>query len=319
MDLWKDKRLRLAITRLGGQYLVAMLLMGGFAVNTGNNLLYMIFSLMLGLFLASGWISRRAIRDLELVAVEEGNIFARVRGGIRVRLRERAPGRFRGLELHLDLEHGTVEPGFYAGGPRANPDVLVVLHAQPALRGPARLGRLELRTAFPFGLVEKAWSFQLDRTVLVLPHPRSLVPRVDWEGELRQSLPRAGASSPDGARPFREQDPLSRVHWKRTAQRGAPWVRTFEDDQPIGLRLFLDLRAWAPGPEFERELEVLSGGILQARLHRRQILLVLAGAGGRQEYQGFTSCWRALALAAAEGGGARAQDAPVQASGSALP
>ena len=44
MNVWKDKRLRLAVTRLGAEYLAAMLLLGTFAVTTGNNLLYLVFS-----------------------------------------------------------------------------------------------------------------------------------------------------------------------------------------------------------------------------------------------------------------------------------
>jgi hypothetical protein len=102
------------------------------------------------------------------------------------------------------------------------------------------------------------------------------------------------------------------VHWKRTAQRGTPWVRTFEDEPPSGLTLRLDLRVWTPGPAFEKELECLSGGILRARLQRREIALRIEAAGGRREHQGYTPCWRALALAEAEGGA-------LQAAESALP
>jgi uncharacterized protein (DUF58 family) len=250
-------------------------------------------------------VSRQAIRDLELVSVEEGNIFARVRGGIRVRFRDKAPRRARGLEVRLDMERGRIEPGFFAGGREGSADVLLVLHAQPERRGLCRLGRLELRTAFPFGLMEKGWSFDLDQEVLVLPHPRALPARQDWEGERSRPRPKAGSGSPDGARPFRERDPLSRVHWKRTAQRGAPWVRTFEDEQPLGLRLHLDLREWQPGRDFERELEVLSGAILQARLHRRNVHLTLTSEQGRTEYPGFTAGWRALALAQASRPGSK--------------
>jgi uncharacterized protein (DUF58 family) len=312
MDLWRDKHLKLSITRLGIEYLAAMLLMGLFAVNTGNNLLYLVFSGMLGLFLVSGWVSRRAIQDLDLQAVEEGNLFARVQGGIRVRLRDRAPGRARGLEVHLALEQGRVEPGFYPGGSPGARERLVVLQARPERRGACLALRLELRTAFPFGFLEKAWSFDLGQEMLVLPHPRAYAPGPGWEGDLGRVRPRPGSASPDGARPFKERDPLSRVHWKRTAQRGTPWVRTFEDDPPSGLSLRLDLRDWAPGPAFEKELECLSGGILRARLQRREVTLRLDGESGRREYQGCTPCWRALALAAAEGGA-------FLASGSALP
>ncbi|MGA2079756.1 MAG: DUF58 domain-containing protein [Holophaga sp.] len=302
MRVWKDKQLRLSITRLGLEYLGAMLLMGLFAVNTGNNLLYLVFSLMLGLFLASGWVSRRAIRDLDLVGLEEGKLFARVQGGVRVRLRDRAPGRVRCLEVRLDLDRGKVEPGFYPGGGsrievRRPKERLLVLQAHPECRGPCRAERLELRTGFPFGFLEKAWTFKVDAELLVLPHPRSFEPRQGNEGEPARGRPRAGGASPDGARPFKERDPLGRVHWKRTAQRGTPWVRTFEDDPPAGLRLLLDLRAWAPGPEFEQELELLSGGVLRARLQRRDVTLQIESAGGGRTYQGCTPCWRALALA----------------------
>ena len=60
MLLWKDRTLRLSITRLGWEYLLALMLIGLFAVNSGNNLLYLVFSLMLGLFLVSGVVSRRS-------------------------------------------------------------------------------------------------------------------------------------------------------------------------------------------------------------------------------------------------------------------
>ena len=302
MTLWKDKQLRLSITRLGMEYLAAMLLMGLFAVNTGNNLLYLVFSMMLGLFLTSGWASRRAIQDLELQGVEEGNLFARVEGGIKVRLLDRAPGRARGLEVRLELERIRVDPGFYPGAAPGAPERLLVLQAHPERRGGCRAEWLELRTAFPFGFLEKAWRFPLELDLLVLPHPRAFTARPGWAGEQGRDRPREGSASPDGARPFKERDPLSRVHWKRTAQRGTPWVRTFEDEPPTGLRLRLDLRLWEPGPAFEKELEYLSGGILRARLQRKEITLRLDGEDGRREFQGYTPCWRALGMAVPEGG-----------------
>jgi uncharacterized protein (DUF58 family) len=194
-----------------------------------------------------------------------------------------------------------VEPGFLPGGKPGGPDGLLVLFAQPQRRGLCPLRRLELRTAFPFGLMEKAWSFELSRELLVLPHPRALSARQPRQGDLSQPLPQAGAASPDGVRPYREGDPLSRVHWKRTAQRGAPWVRTFEDERASGLRLHLDPRAWNPGAGFERELELLSGGILQARLHRRPVTLTVASDEGPRTFEGYTPSWRALAVAEATG------------------
>lgn len=295
MNVWKDSRLRLAITRLGAEYLVAQLLMGGCAVYTGNNLLYLVFSAMLGLFLVSGWVSRRAIQGLEPLELEEGNLFARMQGGIQVRFRDRAPMRVRCLEVRLELEGGRAEPGFYPGGGPAR----MALQVYPERRGPLRVVRLELRTAYPFGFMEKAWSFPMEQTLLVLPHPRTGPGREDGEGDRPGGRSRPGTASPDGARPFRERDALGRVYWKRTAQRGEPWVRTFEDDPAWGVRLRLDLRAWTAGPAFEQELERMSGAVLRARLQRREVSLRVEGPGGAERHEGFRPCWRALALAVA--------------------
>lgn len=303
MLLWKDRTLRLAITRLGWEYLLALLLIGAFAVNSGNNLLYLTFSLMLGLFLVSGIVSRRALRNLKPLDLDEGNLFARVRGGLRLRLQDGAPKRVRGLELRLTMEGGEVETAFFAGG-SGEAEPVAVLHARAGARGWTRLTGLELRTRHPFGFLEKAWRFELDRSLLVLPHPRA--PQASpgepaQEGQTR-TLPRPGESSPEGARPLRPGDPPARVHWKRSAQRpqGELWVRTFEEEQPLALRLDLDLGDWAPGRAFERELERLSGAILQARLQKREVELTVRGSEGLRRHEGPQACWRALAVAVAE-------------------
>ncbi len=303
MRLWNDRHLRLSLTGLGLQYLLALLAVGGFSVNTGNNLLYLVFSLMLGLFLVSGILSRRALQGLRVMSLEEGNLFARVRGGIRLRLQDAGRGRLRGLELHLVMDDGTVEPGFLGAANRTG-ETLVVLQARAGHRGWVRLRRLEFRTRFPFGLLEKARFIDLDHLALVLPHPRTPPAQpASWRGEGHRTLAQEGTSSPEGARPLRLGDSPGRVHWKRTAQRSQPWVRTFEEERPMGLHLRLDLALWGPGRPFERELEHLSGAVLQARLQKRDISLEVQGTEGIREVHGHTPCWRALALAQAAGTG----------------
>lgn len=321
MNLWNDKRLRLTLTRLGMQYLGALMLLGFFAVNSGNNLLYLVFSLMLGLFLVSGWVSRRAIQGLKLQSIDEGNLFARVKGGIRVRFQDDHPKRARGLEIHLDIERTRTEPGFHGGGRERNPSVLVVLHARPEFRGWCRVRHLELRTRFPFGFLEKAWRLPLEKEILVLPHPRAVPPSRRTEGTSKHFKPTTGSASPEGIRPYRLGDPPGRVHWKRTAQRGTPWIRTFEGEEPLGLRLRLDTRRWAPGAAFEKELELLSGAILQARLQKREVSLGIHSLEGYRGCTGPTECWRALALAEAQGTPSREEDdsAPFPTPGMAIP
>jgi len=309
VKLWSGRGLRLSLTGLGGQYLLALLAVGAFSVNTGNNLLYLVFSLMLGLFLVSGILSRRALQGLKVKELEEGNLFARVRGGLRLRLQDPGRGRVRGLELLLSMEDGEVQPSFLGAASRSG-ETSVVFQVRAGHRGWTRLRRLELRTRFPFGLLEKSRFIDLDQPLLVLPHPRTPpAPPTSWRGEGHRTLAQEGVSSPEGARPLRVGDPPGRVHWKRTAQRSQPWVRTFEEERPLGLHLRIDLSAWAPGRPFERELERLSGAILQARLQKREISLEFHGASGAHEARGYTACWRILAQARAEGSTDRAEAA----------
>lgn len=311
MRLWNDRRLRLSLTGVGAQYLLALMAVGAFAANTGNNLLYLVFSLMLGLLLVSGILSRRALQGVTILGVEEGNLFARVRGGLRLRVGDAHGGRVRGLELHLVMAEGSVEPTFL-GTTNREGETQVTLQVQARQRGTTRLERLELRTRFPFGLLEKSRFLTLEDSILVFPHPRTPPARpASWRGEGHRPQGKDGASSPEGVRPLREGDPPSRVHWKRTAQRGEPWVRTFEDDRPLGRHLRLDLRAWAPGRAFEQELERLSGAVLQARLQKRDISLELHDRTGIRETRGYRACWCALALAEASGTEAAAQDSCV--------
>jgi len=301
MQLWSDRRLRLSLTGLGAQCVLALLAVGVFSVNTGNNLLYLVFSLMLGLFLVSGVLSRRALQNLQVAGLEEGSLFARVRGGLRLRLQDGERDRIRGLELHLTLDDGQVEPGFLGRAARSG-ETLVILQVRAGHRGWTRARRLELRTRFPFGLVEKSRFIELDHRLLVLPHPRRPpAPPAGWRGEGHRTVALEGASSPEGARPWRAGDPPGRVHWKRTAQRSQLWVRTFQEERPQGLHLMLDLTAWVPGRPFERELERLSGAVLQARLQKRDVSLELRGSTEVREVRGPTPCWQALALVQAEG------------------
>ncbi len=300
MKLWNDRRLRLNLTRLGLEFVGIMVILGLFAVNSGNNLLYLLFALMLGLFFVSGWVSVRSIKGLAFAKVEEGSVFARVRGGLRLYLHEAHPGRTRGVEIRMTMGRGQVEPGFLARVEPGTREVKIVLHIRPDLRGWCPLTELELRTCFPFGFLEKSLRFPLEESILVLPHPRSARLKLGALGDQAKRTHRPGVASPEGVRPFRAGDPLRRVHWKRTAQRGEPWVRSFEDEQPMGIRLKLDLADWSPGPAFEKELERLSGLILQARIHRRSVVLDLRSRAGRQLFDGVRACWRALAVAQPE-------------------
>jgi uncharacterized protein (DUF58 family) len=307
MYLWKDSRLRLRITRLGVQYVVVMGIVGLLGMYTNNNLLHAVFGLMIGLLLVSGWVSRASLQSLEPVGVESGVLFARAKGGLRLRFSDKAPKRVRGLKIRLEIPNCRVEPVFFPGGKgkvsgKNHESPVAAMQVRPEIRGPLAVRVIELSTSYPFGFLEKIWRFAVDMPFFVSPHPGGYENIEGGDGEYFEPDTKSGYSSPVGARPFLPGDSLNRIHWKRTAQRGEPWVRVMEGDQPRGLILEIDLGEWAQGPAFERELENLSGAILQARVQKQDVTLTIYGRHGRIDAAGHLAAWRALSPLEAEGG-----------------
>ena len=64
------------VTRIGVVYVVVVLLIGIAALNTGNNLLYIVVAAMLGAILVSGFASALVLRDLELDVHLPEHVFA---------------------------------------------------------------------------------------------------------------------------------------------------------------------------------------------------------------------------------------------------
>jgi len=299
MYLWKGSSITIRVTRLGTVYLGMTGMVGVMGVYTNNNLLHVIFGLMIGLLLVSGWVSRASLQAIEPVRIEEGSLFARLKGGLRLRLSDKAPKRIRGLDVRMKIPNCRVEPSFFPGG-KGDETPTVVLQVRPEKRGPVQPQYIELRTSYPFGFLEKTRRFRLDTTLFVAPHPSGHESHDEDRGDFSEPDTKSGYSSPVGARPFVAGDSINRIHWKRTAQHGEPWVRVMEGDQLKGLMLELDLTEWLPGKTFENELERLSGAILQARLQKIHTILTLHSRHGRIEATGHLAAWRALVPLEAE-------------------
>jgi uncharacterized protein (DUF58 family) len=295
----KTGRPRARVTRFGAAYTAAAGAVGLLGAYTGDNLLFAVLSLMVGLLVASGLAGRAALLGVAPVGVEAGTLFARLGGGVRLRLSDAAPRRARGLEVRLEIEACAAAPALYrGGGGSASP--AVPIRVGPERRGLLKISGVELRTGHPFGLIERSLRLPLDARLAAAPHPAG-AKEPDYGGgdDYREPTPASGYSSPVGARPFRPGDPVGGVHWKRTAQRGEPVSRLMEGDEARGLALELDLCEWGPGQALEDELETLSGALLQARLQNRDATLTLHGPDGRRDAVGHAAAWRALAEAEA--------------------
>ncbi|HSP06090.1 MAG TPA: hypothetical protein VLR94_02885, partial [Acidobacteriota bacterium] len=146
-------------TREGLIFVLLSLALGAAAVNTGNNILYLIFSLMLGMIVVSGILSRRILSGLRAGIEFPSNLFAGVRNTCYVSV----------------SNHKTQIPSlgirFSAGG-REFPQVTHSFFLIPAnatvggftpvvfpRRGVFALREFEIETRFPFSFFVKIRRF----------------------------------------------------------------------------------------------------------------------------------------------------------------
>src|SRR5690606_34884629 len=162
---------RFRLTREGRVFLGATLLVGVAAINTGNNLLYLVLSLLLGLLLLSGVLS-----DLSLLGLRaQVSLPSRLEVGreayaeVHVTNGKRRLRSFSIVASPLSGETALGEALFLKlePGERAS----AVVRFSPGRRGELVVGSVELRTQYPFALVDKRRRVRVSERVIV--HPRS--------------------------------------------------------------------------------------------------------------------------------------------------
>ncbi|MBI4635338.1 MAG: DUF58 domain-containing protein [Candidatus Rokubacteria bacterium] len=243
---WRFLRPRRTIwpTRDGWWGLFAAVGVGFAAINTGNNLLYLLASLLLGLIVVSGVLSEQSMRRLRLVAVLPDEIHA----GRPALFGTRITNRKRWLSSYSI----TVEVLAPAGG---RPRSLYLLRLPPGderlltweetlpVRGRHRLPGLRVTTRFPFGLFRKAGRAVLESEVVVYPALRPVSPEmlrlVGGTGP-RAVRRRGRGHALYNLREYRPGDDPRLIHWRSSAKASALMVRELEDETAVDTRLVLE-------------------------------------------------------------------------------
>jgi uncharacterized protein (DUF58 family) len=224
-------------TRDGWWCLGAALALGFSAMNTGNNLLYLLASLLLALIVVSGVLSEQSMRRLHLSAVVPEEIFA----GRPALLGTRVANRKRWLPSYsITLRAGPRR--LYVDRLAAGEEVLLTWESTFAARGRARLPGVRVTTRFPFGLFAKTGRPLLEDEAIVFPAVR----RIDAAGRRRsaaggtRSLHRRGRGHDlYNLREYRVGDDQRLIHWRSTARAGALMVRELEAETAATTRIVL--------------------------------------------------------------------------------
>jgi uncharacterized protein (DUF58 family) len=216
--------------------------LGVAAINTGNNLLYLLVSLLLALIIVSGVLSEQSLRNLELIAMDPEEVYAGRPAlfGMTVANRKRW---FTSYSITIEIlspENATrflFVPRLDAGAER-----LVTWEDTLPRRGVHRLAGVKLTTRFPFGLFLKAGRPMLTSEVVVypavLPVSPELLRQLGTAGD-RRARRRGRGTELYNLRVYRAGDDPRLIHWRSSAKTQDLLVRELEAETTEDTRLVL--------------------------------------------------------------------------------
>jgi uncharacterized protein (DUF58 family) len=311
---WWRRTKAIRPTRDGWWCVFAAMGLGVAAVNTGNNLAYLLCSMLLALIIVSGMLSDLTVRGLHAtvtvpdaihatqpalvtialanrkrrlasysVALEALDLPVPGRGGwfARWRPRRTLDDRLRAIGLKDRRGLGSARRLAYVPRIPAGTERVVGWEITFARRGRRRLPRLRATTAFPFGLFVKIGPPLLfDEEVLVFPAVHSVrVPEI-WQTASGESAARRRGRGHDlhNLRAYRAGDEPHLIHWPTSAKSGNLMVRELEEDATEDTRILLVGTGASGGERLERAISEAAS--LAVHLLRGGTGVELAGAAG---------------------------------------
>lgn len=254
--VWQGgRRYRVHFHREALVYIVMLLALCLGALMGAQNMLMLVFGLMVGPFILGGQVTRLILNRLQVartlpeIAVAGQNLMVRLQLINRKKLFSAwmvtATDRFVGIieEQHPAVLFARVPP---RGGREAGYTI------RPAHRGLIRFGPVRVACSFPLGLMERSFELGDTRELLVLPRVGRLTDR--WRDRERDGANTSSSAHArlglfddefDRLREYRGGDNRRAIHWRTTARRNELMVREYQHHRWPGLVLAVDL--WQPG------------------------------------------------------------------------
>ena len=311
------------VTSGGGIFVTIMVVVGFAAWNTGNNLLFMILSLLCSSLFVGGVAARASLRDLIVSARFPDHIFAGEAAPVIVTLRnaKRMLPSFsilveaRGPGEALDKSNRRQRRPRFTKRPLAY-FTYIPRHAAAEQRveqlfterGHVLINGFELSTRFPFGFFRVRRRLRARNVdIVVYPKPQPVGDELHllptYAGHMA-SARRGVGQDLFSLRDYQPQDDLRHIDWKATARSRNLTVREFTAEDERRITIVLDTRDLS-AIEKEKFLTRFESGIVQAASllkhfvdERADVRLVLGDEVGRygSGLKHLYDCLRRLAL-----------------------
>jgi uncharacterized protein (DUF58 family) len=270
---WITYRMEYRLTREGWIYIGGIVLVSLAAINTGNNLLFLILACLIASILMSGILSSLTLAGVELDLQLPEHIFARqtVRGTVQLTNEKQTVPSF-SLRVEGVKKKGATDslvlatPIYFPYIPRRE----AVKQSVPLYferRGLYRQEALRIVTRFPFGFLQKARRLDIASEALVYPSVEATAEFLEVlpgiQGAI-ESLAKGRGQDLYALRDYLPTDSARHVHWKASARLGSLMVREFAREDDTRVLLVLDPHSDAAGArantvakdQFERTVDL---------------------------------------------------------------
>lgn len=243
--LWRRLRppRRLKFTREGRYFVAITVGIGLAAINTGNNLLYLLLGWLLSVIIASGALSDVSMRGLRVRRRPPPRIFAERPFLMEISV-ENLKGSLSSYSIEIEdlVEREPLDKKcYFLKVPPGRIQRTSYRHTFPT-RGIYEFTGFRIGTKFPFALFQKSRDVRESGEALVFPSvypvptpsPRAQNPG----GTVATQIGRRGEFF--GLREYRDGDDRRDIHWRSSARTGRLLVREYEDESQKRATILVD-------------------------------------------------------------------------------
>ena len=246
---WIGYKVEYRVSRAGWVYMGGIILVALAALNTGNNLLFLVLACLIAIILMSGILSSTTLSGVEMRLELPEHIFAGqpVRATIELQNEKRTLPSF-SLRVEAAKPKGAPAPAmletpvYFPYLPKSG-KVQQTVPMTFSRRGVHRQDTFRIVTRFPFGFLQKARRMDLKTEAVVYPSVAPTDELVEilpgLQGAL-ESLSKGRGQDLYALRGYVANDSVRHVHWKASARSGSLMVREFTREDDCRVLLVLD-------------------------------------------------------------------------------
>ncbi len=246
---WITYRMEYRLTREGWIYIAGIVAVALAAINTGNNLLFLILACLIASILMSGILSSLTLAGVELNLQIPEHVFAgqTVRSAVELRNDKQTLPSFSLRVEGAKKKNATASavlptPVYFPYVPR-HESVKQSVPITFGRRGLYRQEAFRIVTRFPFGFLQKVRRVDITSEVLVYPSveatPEFLEVLPGLQGTM-ESFAKGRGQDLYALRDYLPTDSARHVHWKASARSGSLMVREFAREEDTRVLLVLD-------------------------------------------------------------------------------